>query len=154
VGRLRHSSAQPALELELPAVPEAAPRGRRAVREVLGRAAAVDLDAVDLAVSEAVTNVVIHAYSDRDDEKQPGRVRLAVWLDDDGVSIVVADSGRGMSPREDSPGAGLGLGLIATLCDDLQVEPMQVGTHLCMRFGRGADPGAAQEPPAGSAELR
>jgi serine/threonine-protein kinase RsbW len=105
-----------------------------------------------LAVSEAVTNVVIHAYSDRDDEKQPGRVRLAVWLDDDGVSIVVADSGRGMSPREDSP--GLGLGLIAKLCEDLQVEPMQVGTRLRMRFGRGADPGAAQEPPAGSAELR
>jgi anti-sigma regulatory factor (Ser/Thr protein kinase) len=150
VGSLRHPSAQPALELELPAVAEAAPRARRAVRKVLVQAA-VDLDAVELAVSEAVTNVVIHAYSDRDDADEPGRVRLAVWLEDDRVSIAVADSGRGMSPREDSPGAGLGLALIASLCDDLQIDRTPAGTRLRMRFGRHP---ATEQPPARSPELR
>ncbi|MEA2285757.1 MAG: Histidine kinaselike ATPase domain [Solirubrobacteraceae bacterium] len=65
-------------------------RARRAVRNVLIRAA-VDRDAVDLAVSEALTDLVIHAYSDRVDADETGPVRLAAWLDEEGVSIVVAD---------------------------------------------------------------
>ena len=62
-----------------------------------------------LAVSEVVTNAVIHGYRDR-----PGGV-VAVegrqW--GDRLHLSVADRGGGMAPRVDSPGLGLGLPLVS-----------------------------------------
>src|ERR1044071_7534557 len=61
---------------------------------------------VRLAVSEAATNAVLHAYRDRD----PGQIRVdARVLDDGRLRIVVEDDGFGPLPRPDSPGLGLGL---------------------------------------------
>jgi serine/threonine-protein kinase RsbW len=90
------------------------------------------LDAVALAVSEATTNVVVHAYRDRDD---PGTFTLA--LDHDGASLLidVRDDGLGMRPRLDSPGLGLGLPIIANVSDGFAVAPGERGgTWLSMRF--------------------
>ena len=61
---------------DLPAVPASCTEVRYAVRDALADAA-VNLADVDLAVSEAVTNVVVHAYRDRDPADGPGRVRVA-----------------------------------------------------------------------------
>ena len=47
---------------------------------------------VKLAVSEAVANVVRHAYSGQD----PGQVVGTAHLDDGALRIVIADTGRGM----------------------------------------------------------
>ena len=74
------------------------------------------LSDVKLAVTEACTNVVIHAYPE---EEGPMEVRAAVG--DGELSVVVRDEGRGVVPRADSPGLGLGLPLIATLTESLEL---------------------------------
>jgi serine/threonine-protein kinase RsbW len=76
----------------------------------------------------------VHAYRDRDSSAEPGRVRLALDLDAGGVWIVVADDGLGMAPRPDTPGLGLGLSLIANLCDELAIDQRLDGTTVQMRF--------------------
>src|SRR3954469_6335596 len=68
---------------------------------------------VKLAVSEAVSNVVRHAYSRR----KPGQVIATAHVDGGLLRIVIADTGGGMAPRSDSPGLGLGLPLMAHLAD-------------------------------------
>jgi len=89
---------------------------------------------VALAVSEAVNNVVVHAYRDRDASTEPGRVHVAVTLERDDLVVAVSDEGTGMKPRTDSPGAGLGLPIIATLADRVEVDRLATGTRLVMAF--------------------
>jgi len=71
---------------------------------------------IKLAVAEACTNVVVHAYPDRE-----GPLGVAAILDDRTLTVVVVDEGRGITPRPDSPGLGLGLPLIATLAESLEL---------------------------------
>jgi serine/threonine-protein kinase RsbW len=90
------------------------------------------LDAIALAVSEATTNVVVHAYRDRQD---PGAFTLGLDVDGTSLLIDVRDDGVGMSPRLDSPGLGLGLPIIANVTDALAIAPSdRGGTWLSMRF--------------------
>jgi|tagenome__1003787_1003787.scaffolds.fasta_scaffold20949800_4 serine/threonine-protein kinase RsbW len=91
---------------------------------------------VALAVSEAVTNVVLHAYVDRD---EPGEVRVCAEVLDDAdggdLRVSVEDDGRGMMPRFDSPGAGMGLPIIGQSSDRYEVRTsLTGGNELCMRF--------------------
>jgi serine/threonine-protein kinase RsbW len=89
------------------------------------------VDAVRLAASEAITNVVLHAY-----DGMTGQVRVDVDVTSSELSVLVADEGGGLSPRIDSPGLGLGLILIAQACDELDIIKRQGGgTELRMRFG-------------------
>jgi anti-sigma regulatory factor (Ser/Thr protein kinase) len=117
----RNASADPVtpdLELTLPARPE----NVAVVRHALGGFGdALDvpdqaLADIKLAVTEACTNVVVHAYPDGE-----GPLGIAAWARDDRLTVVVHDEGRGMLPRPDSPGLGLGLPLIATLADSLEL---------------------------------
>jgi serine/threonine-protein kinase RsbW len=71
---------------------------------------------VKLAVTEACTNVVVHAYPDGD-----GPMSVYAGLVDGALTVVVSDEGRGILPRPDSPGLGLGLPLIATLASSLEL---------------------------------
>jgi anti-sigma regulatory factor (Ser/Thr protein kinase) len=71
---------------------------------------------VKLAVTEACTNVVVHAYPEGD-----GPMEVAAAVRDGRLSVAVRDEGRGMLPRPDSPGLGLGLPLIATLAETLEL---------------------------------
>jgi serine/threonine-protein kinase RsbW/stage II sporulation protein AB (anti-sigma F factor) len=90
------------------------------------------LDAIALAVSEATTNVVLHAYRDRPD---PGTFRLELDLEGDSLLIDVRDDGLGMGPRDDSPGLGFGLPIIANVTDAYALVPTDDGgTWLSMRF--------------------
>jgi anti-sigma regulatory factor (Ser/Thr protein kinase) len=94
------------------------------------------LAAVSLAVSEAVTNAVLHAYLDRD---TPGTVEVRAHSEDERVVVVVADEGRGMLPRTDSPGLGLGLPLIAQMTQSLEVHDRPGGgTEIRMSFALDA----------------
>jgi anti-sigma regulatory factor (Ser/Thr protein kinase) len=126
------------LSLELPALPEAAARARHAVLEAID-GWPVDRSAVALVVSEAVTNVVLHAYRGR---RRPGRVRVRVEFLTTAIEITVSDDGPGMRPRTDSPGAGLGMPLIATLADRVEVVSGR-GTSVVARFALGARGGTA-----------
>ena len=111
-------SAPPDLVLSLPARAENVAVVRHAFGG-LGEALDVPeqlLSDIKLAVTDACTNVVIHAYPDGEG---PMEVRAA--LGEDELSIVVRDEGRGVVPRADSPGLGLGLPLIATLTESLEL---------------------------------
>jgi serine/threonine-protein kinase RsbW len=117
------------LAVDLPAVPESAPLARGAVLKAL-TGVAVDRDAVGVVVSEAVANAIMHAYRDRD---EPGRVRVSIGVGDESIELAVDDDGLGMSPRMDSPGAGLGMPLMAGFADNVTVESSH-GTRLRARF--------------------
>src|SRR4051794_8246560 len=90
---------------------------------------------VRLAVSEAATNAVLHAYRDRD----PGEIRVAAEVLDDGhLKITIEDDGFGPLPRPDSPGLGLGLPTIASVADAVELSAGRAaGARLCMQFSTG-----------------
>lgn len=116
-----------------PATPENVPIARHAVMARLREADTPDppLSDVALAVSEAATNAVTHGYVGRD----PGKFRVVVQATGDELEVVVEDDGRGMIPRPDSPGLGLGLPLIATVADRFETHATpDGGTRLCMWF--------------------
>jgi serine/threonine-protein kinase RsbW len=138
------------LELSLSAVPASCSRARRAICAAL-QGFAVDIAAVELAVSEAVSNVVVHAYRDQDGPGADNRVNVRLTVDAEGVWVVVIDDGVGMSARDDSPGLGLGLSLIARVSDQLLIVQGETGTRVHIRFGfTGAGPdGPRQRPSSG-----
>jgi anti-sigma regulatory factor (Ser/Thr protein kinase) len=89
------------------------------------------IDAARLAVSEAVSNVVVHSYRGA----SPGAFTLRVEWDGGELRVIVRDEGCGMAPRTDSPGAGLGLPLIANLTASFSVTaPPGGGTEVVMTF--------------------
>jgi anti-sigma regulatory factor (Ser/Thr protein kinase) len=108
----------PDLELRIPARAENVAVVRHAFG---GLAEALDVDEqaladIKLAVTEACTNVVIHAYDGGE-----GALEVDATVDDRMLTVVIRDSGRGIVPRPDSPGLGLGLPLIATLAESLEL---------------------------------
>jgi serine/threonine-protein kinase RsbW len=108
----------PDLEITLPARAENVAVVRHAVGG-LGEVLDVDdqtLSDIKLAVTEACTNVVVHAYPEGE-----GPMGLRASIDDRRLYLVVTDRGRGIVPRPDSPGLGLGLPLIATLAESLEL---------------------------------
>lgn len=92
-----------------------------------------------LAVSEAVTNSVLHAFVDR----APGRIELHIVPERDAVVIAVRDDGRGLTPRHDSPGLGLGLPMIGRLCAHLEIGPGPDGSGTVVRMRFDLAPGRA-----------
>jgi serine/threonine-protein kinase RsbW len=89
-------------------------------------------DAIALAVSEAATNVVMHAYRE---EELAGTFTLGLEVEDGSLLIDVQDDGLGMRPRLDSPGLGLGLPIIASVADAFAIGAADSGgTWLSMRF--------------------
>lgn len=88
---------------------------------------------IRLAASEALTNVILHAYPD-----VPGEIHVAAAVIDGELWILVADDGGGLSSGSDRSGLGLGLTLIAQASDELSiVKRSNGGTELRMRFRLG-----------------
>src|SRR3954447_16307759 len=140
---------------QLPAHEASVPELRGAVQGFVSKhgAGADVLSDVALAVSEAVTNAVMHGFLDRDQ----GTVRVSVKAGDGEIVVVVADDGRGMQPRPDSPGLGMGLPLIGQLAASLDIRvPPGGGTELCMTFAAPGVRGPAEAEfglPADRAQL-
>ncbi len=135
-----------------PAVAASVPEARRVISELAAEAGAPPerVDAVRLAASEAITNAVRHAY-----RRGGGMVHLTAAVVSGELWILVADDGCGMQVRSDSPGLGLGLGLISQECDDLTIlTRASGGTEVRMRFNlvgaevRAADQGRGSEASA------
>jgi serine/threonine-protein kinase RsbW len=122
------------------ALPSSVPQLRVALGDVIaGRG--FDEDAVALAVTEAVTNVVRHAYPG-----PVGMVTLSAQASKNELVVVVTDEGhgsRGFTMRATPPGLGMGLALIRELCASVRVEPTNSGTTITMYFNRlsSDDPG-------------
>jgi serine/threonine-protein kinase RsbW len=92
-------------------------------------------DAVALAVSEAATNVVVHAYRESGAE---GTIDVTAAVAASELWVIVTDTGAGLRPRPDSPGLGLGLAIIAQSADGVDlVRPAAGGLELRMRFEIG-----------------
>jgi anti-sigma regulatory factor (Ser/Thr protein kinase) len=125
--------ATPDLELKLPARAENVAVVRHAFGG-LAEALSVDeqtLADIKLAVTEACTNVVIHAYEPHED----GSLEVDASIRDRRLKVVIRDRGRGIVPRPDSPGLGLGLPLIATLAESLELgKDEQDNTEVRMTF--------------------
>jgi anti-sigma regulatory factor (Ser/Thr protein kinase) len=136
--------AAPDVRMTLPARPE----GVAVVRQALaGLADALAFDAavladMKMAVSEACTNVVVHAYDDSD-----GLLEVDMTAGDSGLTIRVRDYGTGIQPQlnhsREVPALGLGLPLIAALSDAFELHGSAgQGTEVRMTFAyvRDADP--------------
>jgi anti-sigma regulatory factor (Ser/Thr protein kinase) len=116
----------------LPAIPGSVPRLRRNLLETIsGRG--FDEDAVGLAATEALTNVVRHAYPG-----SQGPVTVRVRQSADRLVVVVADEGigaRSFTARSGPDrGQGMGLPLLHELSTSARVEPGNSGTTVTMAF--------------------
>jgi anti-sigma regulatory factor (Ser/Thr protein kinase) len=130
VGRPAASSLT--LHEQLPATVESVAAARHTVRRFASELE-VDVDGIVLAVSEAVANVVSHAY----DADAPGVVELAATASPYEVAVVVRDHGRGLGGDRPSAGAGYGIEIIRRLAQHVALEDSKRGLALTMRFRRG-----------------
>src|ERR1044072_635011 len=128
------SEAALGLDSSYPAQPPQVAVIRRAVSAIARRGGAdvAMIIRLELAVSEAATNVVLHAY------RMPsagGRIHVTALVDCGALDVRVRDTGCGMAPRPDSPGMGLGLSLMANECDHFEVRSADGGgTEVLLRF--------------------
>lgn len=100
----------------------------RAAVVALAQAADASADALDdvrLAISEAVTNVVVHAYTD----SVPGPIHVEARVQDRKLIVEVSDEGTGLRPRPDSPGIGVGLPLISAVTQELLLSIAEGGRN-------------------------
>jgi serine/threonine-protein kinase RsbW len=135
------------LDAVYPALPPRVAEIRRDVNDVATGAGADDvaLLRIGLAVSEAATNAILHAYRGR---ATAGDVRVLVAHADDFLDVSICDQGVGMSPRADSPGMGLGLCLMAHEAHSFEIRTSaEGGTEVLLRFV--LDTGGSGDPAAG-----
>jgi anti-sigma regulatory factor (Ser/Thr protein kinase) len=137
-------SIRPNVAWVLPAQPSAVGQLRReAVKFASGAGASDELaQAIALAVSETVTNAVVHAY----DGAERGDVRVSCHVEGERVIVEVADEGVGIAPRRDSSGIGHGLAVVGALAQALAIAPGsdRRGTVVTLAFG--PDSPVAGEP--------
>ena len=80
------------------------------------------------AVSEAVTNAIVHAYAEKS-----GKVILRAWIDENAIRIEVEDMGRGIEDIEqamqpfyttqpDQERTGMGFALMQSFMDSVRVQ--------------------------------
>jgi serine/threonine-protein kinase RsbW len=141
------TAVPPEVLLVMPARPE----GVGVVRQALaGVADALDFDAsvladMKMAVTEACTNVVVHAYDDE------GMLEVEMLAGEDGLTIVVRDHGTGIQPRparSGAPALGLGLPLIAALSDAFELRGSAgTGTEVRMTFAYAREQDPADSNP-------
>jgi serine/threonine-protein kinase RsbW len=126
--------ATPDLSLRVRAVPENVPVIRHALGAIAStRGADPDVrGAIALAVTEAASNVVLHAYPDG----RPGVLEVEVEAAGERghLAITVRDDGTGIVRDAPSPGLGAGLPLISAVADRVDVRSGTPGTELCMSF--------------------
>jgi serine/threonine-protein kinase RsbW len=123
-------------EATFPSSPPGVGAMRREVAAFAARAGMDDdgIGSVRLAVSEAATNAVVHAYRESD-----GELQVRAYVDGDELVVVVRDTGLGLAPRSDSPGLGLGMPLMASVTSRFRVVSAGAGTEIHMAFALHED---------------
>jgi serine/threonine-protein kinase RsbW len=94
------------------ALPQAVPAIRAAVSDFLAGVGVADSQSagIQLAVTEAASNVIRHAYPD-----QSGRIRCDARTNDATITISVCDWGRPFSTPSSNPGLGMGIPIMESL---------------------------------------
>jgi serine/threonine-protein kinase RsbW len=118
-----------------PATVEAVAAARREVVGMAREAGASQgtLADIELAVSEASTNALLHAYASTGTRGEA----FAISTASSGIlfSVWVTDEGQGGPPDVPSPGLGLGLDMMSKLCERVVIGVLQDGrTQVEMRF--------------------
>jgi anti-sigma regulatory factor (Ser/Thr protein kinase) len=115
-------------------------RSVRAARNLAAELAAAhggtpeQVEDVRLAVSEAATNVVVHAY----EQTAPGTFRLRAVVGAGQLEVTIDDDGRGLSSPARTPGLGAGLKIMEQLAEPaLFREREGGGTTVALRFALG-----------------
>jgi serine/threonine-protein kinase RsbW len=108
------------MRLRLPARRESVASLRRAVVEFAKRSGATDRQREDiaLAISEALSNTVLHAYLGHD---RPGAMEVRASASARSLEVIVCDDGNGLIARDGSPGLGLGLSVIDRVTEHLEL---------------------------------
>ena len=137
------SSTSTVVNLTIPAKAEYITLGRLALTglarsEALGEETLADLK---LALSEACSNSVRHAYRDGRDgvveiryELAPGRVVIEVLDDGNGFPTE-----RAAAEAEDLSEGGLGIAIIRAVSDEFEIGPREDGKGLRLRFAKLLD---------------
>jgi serine/threonine-protein kinase RsbW len=142
---------RPSVSLELDSSPETL----TLVRGVLGGLAeglSLDpelLDDIKTAVSEACNNVVMHAYGG-----ESGPLRVALYVEDDAIDVVVRDRGQGihvLTPSDDRL-QGVGIPIMRALAQRTAFRPLPGGgTEVWMQFAGVRDGDLLYRQPAAAA---
>ena len=141
------------LKMEFPALSENETFARGAVAAFCLRLnpSLDEISDVKTAVSEAVTNCIVHAYGNRG-----GIVRIECEAEDDTLHIEISDSGKGIddvaravepffTTLEDEERSGMGFTIMQTFMTSLRVESAAGrGTKVIMTKRFGAARGAAE----------
>lgn len=125
-------SDRPHVRESFPAVTGSIPLARNVITEWAQDAGAAQeqIDQIRLAVSEALTNVVLYAYPWR-----TGDIHVTARMAGNELWVLIADSGCGIHAGGDSEGLGLGLALISKMTDGFSVvERSSGGTEIRLRF--------------------
>jgi serine/threonine-protein kinase RsbW len=126
------------VSLVIPAKAEYIALGRLALTGLL-RPLAVEPEViadVKLALTEACSNSIRHAYADG----REGAVEIRYELLDASLAVEVSDEGGGFDPAllegagGDLDEGGLGFAIIRAVTDDLSVSPRSGGGGSCLRF--------------------
>ncbi len=127
---------RPDVELAMPAEPDSVALARQMVRGIIDRLGWSDESRTDIsiAVTEACTNAVLHAYPD-----SVGDYEVFAWAEPERLVVAVRDRGQGISPRVPSPSAGLGLGvpLMLAIADEVNFTHESGVTEVRMIFTPG-----------------
>ena len=115
------------LDLRLPADPKILAEIRHLLRRWLRHHGATDTQTLEitLAVSEACTNAIEHAYS-----PAPAQFTLTASAGEGRLTFVVRDAGHWRPPREQDRGRGLTI--IRAAMDDVEVNSSETGTEIVM----------------------
>lgn len=122
----------PYIAFDRAALPETVRDARRRISAFAADHGATPLLVADvaLAVTEALTNVVRHAYP----AGRAGLVRLEADVEEDDLEIVIIDDGAGFRSGS-SPGLGAGLSIVAETAHDFVIRERDPhGVELWMRF--------------------
>jgi serine/threonine-protein kinase RsbW len=132
------SQGQRTVHLTIPARPEYIALGRLALTG-LSRVRPFPeetLADLKLAITEACSNSVRHAYQDGD-----GVVEIVYRLEEDHIEIEVTDdgtgfdhSGAGTLPDDDLIEGGLGIAIIRSVADELEIGSGETGRGSRLRF--------------------
>jgi anti-sigma regulatory factor (Ser/Thr protein kinase) len=128
-------SAKKLVQATYPAVAASAREARVAVAKLAQRHGATreQLDGIRVAVSEAFTNAIVHAYRDT-----AGSINLTATVVDGELWVLIADDGCGFQTPSATPGLGWGMPLIAHTSEEFViVERGGGGTEVRMRFALG-----------------
>lgn len=128
------------MELKFKAIAENEPFARSAITSfILPLNPSLDeISDIKTAVNEAISNVVVHAYPDKD-----GFVNIKVTTDDNQIEINVSDNGVGIAdidrartpfftskPNEER--SGMGFTVMESFMDKLEVKNGKTGLIVCM----------------------